>query len=229
MAGLDPSGRELDQLLTRCLAGDATACEQFDTQLNALAQPAIRALRLRPHEPDEVLQRTRVRVRDAFEGGRLENRSNGAIAAYIQTTARRQGLNLIRDRNRRENNVEQPGSPDDSDPLDKAAAPGPNPEDHARVTEMLKMVKAWAPVDQLILLGKFHGQTTAEIRRQLCEPPYNVRADDRERATALFMEVRNLNNTLVRTLPTLLAEVSRLRRLKQDERREGKSTKEGSE
>jgi hypothetical protein len=49
---------------------------------------------------------------------------------------------------------------------------------------------------------------------------------------ALFMEVRNLNNTLVRTLPTLrplLGEVSRLRRLQQDERGTRKSTKEASE
>jgi DNA-directed RNA polymerase specialized sigma24 family protein len=188
MAGLDPSGRELEQLLTRCLAGDAAACEQFDAYLKTLAQPAIRALRLRPHEPEEVLQRARKRLHTAFAEGRPTNRSNAALTRYIQQAARRQGLNLIRERNRRENNVIQPGPPDDSDPqlpLDKVAASGPSPEDNALVMEMLKIVKAWPPADQLILLGKFHGQTTAEIQRELREPPYNMRM------TANAINVRN--------------------------------------
>jgi RNA polymerase sigma factor (sigma-70 family) len=112
-----PQPPEVEQLVDAARAGDAAAWDALVDRYLPLVTAVIRRLRLSPADADDVNQTVWLRLVEHLDGLREPR----ALPGWLATTARHEGLRLIKRRNR-DLPVDPGGStfdtPEDSDPGD---------------------------------------------------------------------------------------------------------------
>jgi RNA polymerase sigma factor (sigma-70 family) len=83
---------ELDALLRAVNAGDGTAWRRLIERFTSRVRAVTRAYRLNAHDADDVMQTTWLRLLERIDG----IREPAAVGAWIETTARRESLRVLR-------------------------------------------------------------------------------------------------------------------------------------